>query len=76
MLKLKPGIYRHYKGKLYHVLGVAHHSETLQELVVYKALYKTRFGKNSLWVRSKKMFLQNVTVDSKRTKRFQFVKSL
>ena len=76
MPQLKTGIYRHYKGKLYQVLGVAQHSETLQEMVVYKALYKSRFGKNSLWVRPKKMFLESVTVDSKRTKRFQFVKSL
>ena len=50
-----PGRYQHYKGKFYEVVGVARHSETLEELVVYKALYETEFGKESLWVRPKKM---------------------
>ena len=72
MARLKPGIYRHYKGKLYEVVGIAHHSETLNELVVYKALYKTKFGRNSLWVRPKQMFLEKVKVDGKLVKRFQY----
>ena len=73
---IRPGVYRHYKGKLYEVIGEAHHSETLAEVVVYKALYKTQFGRNSFWVRPQKMFLGNVIVNGKRTKRFQFIKSL
>lgn len=44
---LKPGIYEHFKGNRYEVMGVAHHSETLEELVVYKALY----GDGGFWVR-------------------------
>jgi hypothetical protein len=68
------GTYRHYKGKLYQVIGVAHHSETLEALVVYKALYRTRFGKNSLWVRPKGMFFEAVVVDGKKIKRFQYLK--
>ena len=47
---MKLGIYEHYKGKRYKVLGVVHHSETTEELVLYKALYKTQFGVDSLWV--------------------------
>ena len=73
MKKIKPGIYQHYKGKLYEVLGLAHHSETLEELVVYKALYPTQFGENSLWVRPKVMFLENVSVEGKPVPRFKFV---
>ena len=52
-IKIKKGIYRHFKGKNYKVLGLARHSETLEQLVVYKALY----GKKELWVRPAKMFL-------------------
>jgi hypothetical protein len=70
---LKPGKYQHYKGQMYEVVGVAHHSETLEELVVYKALYETRFGRDSLWVRPKAMFIQMVTVDGQDVPRFKFV---
>ena len=55
---LRKGIYKHYKGKLYEVLGIARHSETLEEFVCYKVLYQTQFGKNSLWVRPKEMFFE------------------
>jgi hypothetical protein len=68
------GKYQHYKGKYYEVLGVAHHGETLEELVVYRALYDSKeFGNNALWVRPKKMFLEEVTIDSKKVSRFKFV---
>lgn len=63
---LKLGKYRHYKGKEYEVLGAAKHSETLEELVVYKALY----GKGQVWVRPAKMFLEEVEVDGKKIPRF------
>ena len=53
---VEPGLYKHYKGNLYEVICIAHHSETLEEMVVYKALYKTKFGENSVWVRPAKMF--------------------
>lgn len=65
---LKLGIYEHYKGKRYKVLGVALHSETLEELVIYKALY----GKGLLWVRPLKMFVEQVTVDGERKPRFSY----
>jgi hypothetical protein len=67
---LKLGTYRHYKGKMYEVIGVAKHSETLEELVVYRALY----GDNGLWVRPLKMFLEEIEVNGLRIPRFEFIK--
>lgn len=66
---LQPGFYRHYKGMPYHVLEVAIHSETREELVAYRALY----GDFLLFVRPKNMFMENVTIDGKTMKRFAFV---
>lgn len=68
-LALKEGRYRHYKGNLYIVVGFANHSETGEEMVVYRQDY----GERSLWVRPKKMFLENVEVDGKVIPRFQFI---
>ena len=62
------GTYLHYKGKRYHVIGVAKHSETGEELVVYRALY----GEQGLWVRPKTMFLEMVTVDGQEVPRFAY----
>ena len=59
---LQPGIYQHYKGNRYKVIGVARHSETLKEMIVYKALYKSRFPQGSWWVRPQEMFLEKVRV--------------
>jgi len=74
MKEVKLGKYRHWKGKMYEVIGIAKHSETLEELVVYRALYDSReFGKNALWVRPKKMFLENVIVNGKEVPRFKFI---
>ncbi len=65
-------IYKHYKGHEYEVIGIALHSETLEDLVVYKALYDSpKFGKNTLWVRPKEMFLGNVIVDGIEVERFK-----
>ena len=73
-MEVKKGKYKHYKGKLYEVLGVARHSETLEELVVYQGMYDSEeFGKNPIWVRPKKMFLESVTIDGKEVPRFEFV---
>ena len=55
-MNLRTGLYRHYKGKRYRVIGVAKHSETLEELVVYEALY----GNRQLWIRPKAMFMETV----------------
>jgi len=74
MEEVKHGKYKHFKGKLYEVIGVARHSETLEEFVVYRALYDSKeFGKNSIWIRPKKMFLETVNRDGKEFPRFEFV---
>ena len=70
-MNIKLGKYRHYKGKEYEVIDVATHSETLEKLVVYKALYQME-GEN-IWVRPLKMFLENVIVDEKKTPRFKYL---
>ncbi len=71
---IKSGIYRHNKkGKLYKVHFVAKHSETLEELVVYEALYDNPDGK--YWVRPSKMFAENVVLNGKIVPRFQYVGS-
>jgi hypothetical protein len=72
---MKLGKYQHYKGGLVEVIAIAHHSETLEEMVVYRALYECRtFGKGSVWVRSKKMFLEKVIIEGKEIPRFKWVK--
>ncbi len=63
------GKYEHYKGKYYEVIGMAKHSETLEKLVVYRALY----GEHDLWVRPLKMFLEEVEIEGKKVLRFKFV---
>jgi hypothetical protein len=66
MSTLAPGRYRHYKGKFYDVLGVANHSETLEELVVYRQNY----GNRGLWVRPRSMFEGLVEVNGEQIPRF------
>ncbi|MEW4490934.1 DUF1653 domain-containing protein [Thalassoglobus sp. JC818] len=68
-MSVNPGRYRHYKGKEYLVVGVARHSETEEELVVYR----TDYGDRSLWVRPLGMFVETVEVDGKHVPRFEFV---
>ena len=65
------GLYEHYKGARYRVLHIARHSETLEELVVYQALY----GEGGVWVRPLKMFLEEVVVAGRPQPRFRFVTS-
>ena len=59
MMELKPGLYRHFKGNLYRLLYVAKHSETLEEMVVYQALY----GEQGIWVRPASMWNEHVERD-------------
>jgi hypothetical protein len=74
-MEIQKGTYRHFKGNLYEVIGTAKNSETLEECVVYKALYDSKdFGSGALWVRPLKMFLETVDFDGKEVKRFEFVK--
>ena len=69
MTAVKPGRYRHYKGTEYTVLGVALHSETQEELVVYRQ----ECGDHGLWVRPKPMFQETVEVDGQVVPRFQYL---
>ncbi|WP_439888136.1 DUF1653 domain-containing protein [Pseudomonas sp. MBLB4123] len=70
-MQLQAGLYRHYKGPEYRVLGVARHSETEQQLVVYQALY----GDFGLWVRPLSMFCEEVEVDGRRVPRFALIRA-
>jgi hypothetical protein len=74
MKDIVPGRYRHYKGKEYEVLGIARHSETMEELVVYRALYEIEgMGNGSLWVRPKAMFAGTVSIEGKYIPRFEYL---
>ena len=73
MKNIPTGLYEHYKGKRYEVLGIVHHSETVEPLVLYKALYETKFGHDSLWVRPLAMFVENVEVNGKIMPRFRYL---
>lgn len=66
---MKNGRYQHYKGNDYIVVGVARHSETEEELVVYRQDY----GERGLWVRPKAMFLEMVELDGQQVPRFRFI---
>jgi hypothetical protein len=66
---IKTGKYEHYKGKQYKVIGVATHTETLEEFVVYKTLY----GEGKLWVRPLKMFMEEVNFNGKKVPRFKYI---
>ena len=68
-MSIKLGRYRHYKGNEYLVIGVANHSETLEPIVVYKALY----GEGELWVRPLSMWNETVEVNGVKFKRFEFI---
>lgn len=66
---IKPGKYRHFKGKEYEVIGVAKRSETLEEMVVYRQLY----GEHGLWIRPASMWEETVERDGKTYKRFTYI---
>ena len=70
-MKLESGLYKHYKGAIYEVIGIARHSETLEELVLYKATYQSD-GEN-LWVRPLAMFKETIIIDGREMKRFEKV---
>ena len=68
-MEIKPGKYRHFKGNYYEVIGVAHHSETMEEMVVYRALY----AEHGLWVRPASMWEEVVDRDGYHGPRFQYI---
>jgi hypothetical protein len=69
------GKYQHYRTeKLYEVIGIARHSETYEEMVIYKALYECdNFGKDQLWVRPKTMFFEHVSHNGSSVPRFKWI---
>ena len=69
MKEIKLGKYRHFKGNEYEVVGIAKNSETLEPMVIYKALY----GDGGLWVRPLSMWNEEITRDGKTFKRFQYI---
>ena len=66
---VKLGKYKHFKGNEYEVIGIAKHSETLEEMVVYKALY----GDGDIWVRPISMWDEEIERDGVKKKRFEFI---
>lgn len=66
LITTPPGRYRHYKGHLYEVVGTARHSETLEPLTLYRALY----GEHGLWVRPAAMFNEDIVIDGVAQARF------
>lgn len=68
-MSIKTGTYRHYKDKLYEVIGVARHSETEELHVVYRPLY----GDRELWIRPLTMFDETIEVNGQRVKRFTYI---
>ena len=68
-MEIKAGRYRHFKGGEYQVLGMARHSETLEEMVVYRALY----GERGLWVRPAAMWNETVEREGKTFPRFTYI---
>ena len=69
---MQKGIYEHYKGNKYELLYIAKHSETLEQMVVYKALY----GEGEIWVRPLSMWNEQVEADGKSVPRFRLIKAL
>ena len=69
MDQFKPGIYKHFKGNLYQLIGVANHSETMEPMVIYKALY----GEGGLWVRPAYMWTEIVQKGDYTGPRFQYI---
>ena len=68
-MDIQPGKYRHFKGNLYEVIGIAHHSETMEPMVVYRALY----GEQGLWVRPAAMWNEIVEKENYTGPRFRFL---
>lgn len=69
IMELKPGRYRHFKGNEYELLGIARHSETMEEMIVYRALY----GEQGLWVRPAAMWTEQVDRDGYHGPRFIYI---
>jgi len=69
-MSVEGGYYKHFKGNIYQVIGVGKHSETGEELVIYRALYDSPHGYGAIWVRPVPMFLETIERDGKIMQRF------
>lgn len=69
---IKKGRYKHYKGNEYEVIGIAKHSETMEDMVVYRALY----GDGEIWVRPLSMWNETVIKDGKEYRRFEYIEEM
>ena len=69
------GKYKHYKGNLYKVIDIVRHSETLEEMVLYKPLYESKDFPDQMWVRPLKMFIETVEIEGQKIPRFKLIKS-
>lgn len=72
MSTIQTGLYKHYKGKLYHLIGISRHTETLEEYCVYQALYDDY----ALWIRPAQMFFETIEYNGQNVPRFSFVQPL
>lgn len=71
---IKPGLYRHFKGKLYQVSGCCRHSETLEWMVIYQGLYNSEdFGDKPVFVRPYDLFIQDIEVEGNKVPRFSYI---
>jgi cyclomaltodextrinase / maltogenic alpha-amylase / neopullulanase len=70
-MSVRLGKYRHFKGKEYEVLGIAKHSETLEDYVYYRSLYENQVSKT--WIRPLEMFQEEVKINGKKVKRFEYL---
>ena len=68
-MNIKPGIYKHYKGNRYEVIGIGRHTETLEDFVLYRALY----GDYDLWIRPLSMFCETVLIENVSMPRFTYM---
>lgn len=69
-MSVEPGFFKHFKGNVYEVMGVGKHSETGEELVVYRGLYDSPHGYGAIWIRPVAMFLETIERDGKTMRRF------
>lgn len=73
MQSIRKGHYQHFKGGVYEVIAVARHSETLEDLVVYRVVKSRKARRGSIWIRPRKMFLEMVTVEGRKMPRFRYL---
>lgn len=70
---IENGIYKHYKGHLYEVIGTGKHSETLEDVVIYKAKYTSEYSYDAIWVRPLSMFKEEIEFNGEKVLRFSYI---